>query len=138
MIFDYPRDYPPDAIERQLPSSEAARALLATHDAALEAMLAARRRDFAPLIAGPDGEALLDRTEAAVRLAYARLASRHGRLGTDFHAYHNEGHILEICADRIPRVFAARGALELSLHDWCALLLFGAGHDLRQREAQTF
>ncbi len=78
-------------------------------------MLAARRRDFAPLAVGADGEALLDRTETAVRLAYARLASRHGRLGTDFHAYHNEGHILEICADRIPRVFAAPGARELSL-----------------------
>ena len=138
MIFDYPQAFPPDAVERQLPTPKSARALLATHDAALEAMLAARRRDFEPLAVGADGEALLDRTETAVRLAYARLASRHGRLGTDFHAYHNEGHILEICADRIPRVFAAPGAHELALQDWCALMLFGAGHDLRQREAQLF
>ena len=63
----------------------------------------------------PTTTALLDRTDDAVRLAYARLAMRHGRLGTDFHAYHNEGHILEICAGRIPRVFALPGARELSL-----------------------
>lgn len=138
VILDYPRVFPPDAIEQQLPSPAAARAALAMQDAALEAMLADRRRDFAPLIFGPDDDALIARTAEAIRLAYARLASRHGLLGRDFHAYHNEGHILEICAGRIPRVFAAAGANELSLRDWCALLLFGAGHDLRQREAPMF
>jgi len=138
VILDYPRVFPPDAIERQLPSLAAAREALDGHDAAFETMLAARRRDFAPLISNPESESLVERTANAVRLAYARLAARHGRLGTDFHAYHNEGHILEICAGRIPRVFAAEGARELSLGDWCALLLFGAGHDLRQREAQMF
>jgi hypothetical protein len=138
VILDYPRGFPPDAIERQLPSPAAARAALAGHDAALEAMLAARTDDLAPLIAGPDDEALLARTADAIRLAYARLALRHGRLGSDFHAYHNERHILEICAERIPRVRAAAGARELSLRDCCALLLFGAGHDLRQREAPMF
>ena len=138
MILDYPRGFPPDAIERQLPLPAAARAALDGHDAALETMLAARRNDLAPLIVGSENEALFERTADAVRLAYVRLATRHGRLGTDFHAYHNEGHILEICARRIPRVFAAPGARELSLIDWCALLLFGAGHDLRQREAQMF
>jgi hypothetical protein len=139
VIFDYPHAYPPDAIERQLPTPDAARARIATHDAALEAMLAARRRDFAPFFAADDdAEARFERTATAMRLAYARLASRHGRLGTDFHAYHNEGHILEICADRFPRVFATRAAAALTLDDACALLLFGAGHDLRQREAPRF
>ena len=138
MIFDYPRAYPPDAVEQRLASPAAAREALAGHDAALEAMLAERRRDFALVIAKADDEKLFERTAAAVRLAFARLAYRHGRLGADFHAYHNEGHILEICAGRIPRLFAAEGARALSLRDWCALLLFGAGHDLRQREAQLF
>jgi hypothetical protein len=82
--------------------------------------------------------AILARTADAVRLAYARLAVRHGRLGSDFHAYHNEGHILEICAARLPRVLALPGARALSVRDGCALLLFGAGHDLRQREAPMF
>ena len=138
MILDYPRVFPPDAIERKLPSPAAARAALDGHDAAFETMLAARRSDFAPLISNAESEALFERSADAVRLAYVRLATRHGRLGSDFHAYHNERHILEICAGRIPRVFAAHGAHELSLGDWCALLLFGAGHDLRQREAQMF
>jgi hypothetical protein len=138
VIFDYPRGFPPDAIERGLPSPEAARAALADHDAALEAMLAERRRDLAPLVAGAEDEALLQRTAEAVRLAYARLACRHGRLGSDLHAYHNEGHVLEICAGRIPRLLAVPAARELSLRDVCALLLFGAGHDLRQREAPLF
>ncbi|HVV95985.1 MAG TPA: hypothetical protein VHC92_02460 [Rhodanobacteraceae bacterium] len=138
MIFDYPRAYPPDAVEQRLASPAAAREALSGHETALEAMLAERRRDFALVIAKADDEKLFERTAAAVRLAFARLAYRHGRLGADFHAYHNEGHILEICAGRIPRLFAAEGARALSLRDWCALLLFGAGHDLRQREAQLF
>lgn len=139
VILDYPRGFSPDAIERELPSPASARAALAGHDAALEAMLAARRRDFTPLATTEDGgAALLDRTETAVRLAYARLAMRHGSLGTDFHAYHNEGHILEICADRIPRVLAAARPSDLSIEDACALVLFGAGHDLRQREEPFF
>jgi hypothetical protein len=138
VIFDYPRAYPPDAVERRLASAAAAREALAGHDAALEAMLAERRRDFILVIAGADDEKLFERTADAVRVAFARLACRHGCLGADFHAYHNEGHILEICAARIPRLFAAAGARMLSLRDWCALLLFGAGHDLRQREAPLF
>ena len=138
MILDYPRGFPPDAIEQKLPTPAAARAALAGHDTAIEAMLAERRRDFAQLIASAADDALMTRTEDATRLAYAHVASRHGRLGTDFHAYHNERHVLEICADRIPRIFATAGARELTLRDWCALLLFGAGHDLRQREASMF
>jgi len=138
VIFDYPRGFPPDAVEQQLASPAAARAALAGHDSALEAMLDARRRDLAARITADEDEALLEHTADAIRLAYARLASRHGRLGTDFHAYHNERHILEICAERVPRLLAASGAETLSLRDACALLLFGAGHDLRQREAQMF
>jgi hypothetical protein len=137
VILDYPRGFAPDAIELQLPSQAAARAALATHDAELEAMLASRRQELEPLIAADHGS-LFTRSADAVRLAFARLATRHGSLGSDFHAYHNEGHILEICAERIPRLHGAPGAGELSLRDWCALMLFGAGHDLRQREAQMF
>ncbi len=138
MIFDYPRGFPADAIEQSLPTPADARRVLATHDDALEAMLAERRRDLAVFILGPDDDAAFAHTADAVRLAYARLAVRHGRLGTDFHAYHNEGHILEICADRIPRVLALPGARAISLRDGCALLLFGGCHDLRQREAPMF
>ena len=138
MIFDYPRAYPPDAVERELPDAATARERLAGRDDALDAMLAARRHDLAPLLPTREDAALFERTADAARLAYARLATRHGRLGTDFHAYHNEGHILEICRDRLPRAFAAPGAEALTLRDRCALMLFGAGHDLRQREASMF
>jgi len=106
VIFDYPRGFQADAIEQKLPTTAAARALLATHDAALEAMLAARHGELAPRASTPDDMAILGRTADAVRLAYARLALRHGRLGTDYHAYHNEGHILEICAGRISSMLA--------------------------------
>jgi len=138
VILDYPRTYPADAVERQLGSSAAAQSALAVHDALLEAMLGERRRSLEALIADSDSEALWERTADAIRIAYARLATRHGHLGTDFHAYHNEGHILEICDGRIARLLAAQGADALTLRDWCALLLFGAGHDLRQREASMF
>jgi hypothetical protein len=138
VIFDYPRAYPPDAVEQRLASAAAVREALAGNDAALEAMLAERHRDFVLMIASAGDEELFQRTAGAVRIAFARLAHRHGRLGADIHAYHNEGHILEICAARLPRLFAATGARMLSLRDWCALLLFGAGHDLHQREAPLF
>jgi len=138
VIFDYPRGFPADAIEQKLPTPAAARAALASHDAALATMLEDRHRELAPRASTPDDMAILARTADAVRLAYARLAVRHGRLGTDFHAYHNEGHILEICAGRIPRILALPDARALSVRDGCTLLLFGAGHDLRQREAPMF
>jgi hypothetical protein len=135
VILEFPRAFPADSAERRLPDVASARALLAGYPAPLDALFARRRAEWAALIEGSGDQALLARTEDAVRLAYARLALRHGHLGSDFHAYHNEGHILEICADRIDRVVAASDLGAMSLRDWCALMLFGAGHDLRQREA---
>ncbi len=118
-----------------MPNVAAAQALLGEHAAPLDALFARRRRQWAALLEAEADRALLERTENAVCLAYARLALRHGHLGNDFHAYHNEGHILEICAARIDRVVEVCGIVTLPLRDWCALMLFGAGHDLRQREA---
>jgi len=69
VILDYPRGFPPDAIEQKLPTPAAARAALAGHDAAIEAMLAERRRDVAQLIASAEDDALMTRTEDATRLA---------------------------------------------------------------------
>jgi hypothetical protein len=138
VILDYPRTFPADTVERQLPSPAAAHAALGARAAPFDAMLEQRRRDLAPLDADARCKVLIEHTWDAITVAYARLAVRHGILGNDFHAYHNEGHILEICGDRIGRLLAATGAGELSLRDWCALMLFGAGHDLRQREASLF
>lgn len=138
MILDLHPDFPPDASERRLPDVAAARARLGEHAAPLEALCARRRRDWAGLLATPEDAALLARTEDALRLAFARLAVRHGHLGDDLHAYHNEGHILEICGARLDRLQVTHGLALLPLRDWCALLLFGAGHDLRQREAPTW
>lgn len=139
MILEFPRTFPADTTETALPDIAAATALLGYKTARLDALSAYWRTLFAPLVADEGDIALLRRTADAVRLAYARLALRHGHLGSDLHAYHNEGHIFEICAGRIDRLHATRGAESLSVRDWCALILFGAGHDLRQREApQSF
>lgn len=134
MILGFPHACAPDETERRLPDVASARAVLGERAAPLEALLARRRDEWKVLIEDA-GEQLLARTGDAVRLAYARLALRHGHLGGDFHAYHNEGHILEICAGRVDRLIAANGLRAFSLRDCCALMLFGAGHDLRQREA---
>lgn len=134
MILGLPRGFAPDETERQLPDVAAARALLGAQ-APIEALLAERVLAWSSLLDGACASALFARTADAVRLACARLALRHGRLGTDFHAYHNEGHVLEICGERIGRLAAAEGLAALALREWCALMLFGAGHDLRQREA---
>ena len=135
VILEFPHAFPADGAEHRVPDVAAGQALLGAQAAPLEALFARRRAQWAELLETDIDRALLDRTENAVRLAYARLALRHGHLGNDFHAYHNEGHILEICGARIDRVVAACGLAAMPLRDWCALMLFGAGHDLRQREA---
>lgn len=133
VILGIPRGFAPDQAERQLPDVAAARALLGAQ-APIDVLLAERALAWSSLLDAP-GTALFTRTADAVRLACARLALRHGRLGSDFHAYHNEGHVLEICGDRIDRLVANQGLARVTLRDGCALMLFAAGHDLRQREA---
>jgi len=135
VILAFPRAFPADDAEHALPDVAAARARLGEHAAPLETLLCRLREHFAPLLASVDDAALLDRVADAVRLCYARLALRHGHLGPDLHAYHNEGHILDICGARLQRLGETHGIDALDLRDWCVLLLFGAGHDLRQREA---
>jgi len=135
VILQFPRRYAADEAERRMPDVATARALVGTAAAPLEALLARHRNAFAGLLKLPADNALLDATENAVRLGHARLALRHGHLGSDFHAYHNEGHVLEICGERIDRLRESLGLHALTLREWCALMLFGAGHDLRQREA---
>ncbi|HEY0178904.1 MAG TPA: hypothetical protein VGC30_04625 [Dokdonella sp.] len=134
-MLEFPRAFPADAVEREIADVAAARAVLGARLAPLDAALARRRDDFAALLGDRSAAALYACVEDAVRLAYARLARRHGRLGGDFHAYHNEQHALDLCDGRLGRVCATLGAHALALRDWCALLVFGAGHDLRQREA---
>ena len=134
MILPFPSRYPADETERRIPDVAAARTLAGAAAAPIEALLARRRAEWTTLL-GPGDAALLAHTEDAVRLGHARLAVRHGNLGSDFHAYHNEGHVLEICGSRIDRLRDTLGLRALALRDWCALMLFGACHDLRQREA---
>jgi hypothetical protein len=98
-------------------------------------VLAARRPDLVERLAAVARQVGADeRTLDATLLGAARLGLRHGTLGDDFHAYHNEGHVLEICGDRIDRLVANQGLARVTLRDGCALMLFAAGHDLRQRE----
>lgn len=135
MIFGFPQNHPADDTERRLPDVHAARTLPGEYAEPLEALLARRGARWRALATDAANLDLLARTEDAMRLAYARLALRHGRLGEDFHAYHNEGHILDICGERIDHLVETIGLDALPLRDGCALMLFGAGHDLRQREA---
>lgn len=135
VILGFPREYPPDDTERRLPDVAAARALLGVRSAPFDALFSQLRRALAPLLRDDADRVLLDRTQAAATLGYARLALRHGRLGRDFHPYHNEAHILDLCGTRLDRLMQTIGPGGLPLRDWCALILFGACHDLRQREA---
>lgn len=135
VILGFAHESSKDAAERRLPDPASARAFLGNRSGPLDALLARRRREWSPLACDDQGRALLERTIDAIGLGYARLALRHGHLGSDFHAYHNEGHILEICADRLDRLIDANGPRAFDLRDLCALSLFGATHDLRQREA---
>lgn len=133
MILPFPHEFPADAIEQRVADATQARTLVAARAPQLDAALERRRRVLAAL-APADATAVLDSADAAVRLAFARLALRHGSWGADFHAYHNEGHILEIYDRRIERLMAAIGPAALGWRDWVLLGLFAACHDLRQRE----
>ena len=135
VILGIPNASTADETERQLPDVAAARRLIGSHSL-LDVLLAERRKSWASRI--ETDPALFARTADAVRLAHARLALRHGRFGADFHPYHNEGHVLDICGERLERVLAAPGQDPLGLREACLLMLFGAGHDLRQREAPHF
>jgi hypothetical protein len=124
LLLGYSRLYAPDAIEAALPDAASARQ---------------RWRDFgsdipARLQAICDGLRLETRLLDAAVLACTRLGLRHGRLGNDFHAYHNEEHVLEVGERRLARVLEALGPAGLPAEDAGTLLLFACGHDLRQRE----
>jgi hypothetical protein len=128
VLFGYESSYPPDATEQALPDVAAARRLLGERRPDLIERLAAVATRFQI-----DPRAL----EAAI-LGTARLAMRHGSLGDDFHAYHNETHVLEVGERRLSRVIEATGVMGPRQEDVDALLMFAACHDLRQRESFDF
>jgi hypothetical protein len=135
VIFSYPREFPADAIERRVPDPGTARALVTARRPDILHLFERRRRR----LAAADAEAgeTIERAENAILMAFCRMALRHGSWGDDFHAYHNESHILEILGPRLERMLDAFGD-EIALRDWFRLSLFAAAHDLRQREAPEF
>lgn len=137
MILPFPHEFAEDAAERSIADVAQARRLLASLAPGLGSALLRRRDVLAPITAERDVDRVA-RAEAAVELAYARLALRHGSWGEDFHAYHNEHHILEIFDGRIGRLIKHAGLAALSLDDWLLLGLFAACHDLRQREPALY
>lgn len=136
LILPFSRRYPADSIEQQLPDPAAARSRHAGAIAALDVELV---RCIAALPAARSNTAklLVERTCAAVQLGYVRLGARHGHLGDDFHAYHNEHHVIDLVTRITALAHTARDG-ELSLRHGCVLLLFAACHDLRQREPALF
>ena len=133
MILPFPHEFPADSIERTVPDATQARRLVEARAPSLLPVLAHRHAVLAAL-GGAAAEPTLQRVDDVVLIAYARLALRHGHWGQDFHAYHNELHILEIFEGRIERLMAAIGQRSLPWRDWVLLGLFAACHDLRQRE----
>lgn len=129
--------FPADAVEKQIPDAEAARALLENGRPDVLDVIRARRALYHDAY-GSDAAAHLERTERAVVLGVARLAVRHGTLGTDFHAYHNEDHALEILDRRLGQVIDTLGVQALPGRDWLVLSLFATCHDIRQREDQQY
>ena len=125
--------YPPDEVEHQVPDARTAEQMLANKDPSFLRYVRLRRRSFEKAF-GDGYPDFLDKAERALMIAYARFAIRHGTWGTDLHHYHNEGHALEILADRINYLCEKAGAEQLEPLDWVMLTLFASMHDLRQRE----
>jgi len=137
MITGLTHDYPADAIEAKVPDVATARALIATRRPDVFTLLKRRRAIFRGAY-GPETDPHLDHAENAILLALARIGTRHGSFGRDYHEYHNENHALEILDRRIGQVLQERGVNALSGGDWLALALFAGCHDLRQREPFEF
>lgn len=124
MLLGYSRLYAPDAVEQALPDAASARRLLGERcPPVLDGLAAVTGRH------GGDPRSL----DAAL-LGTARLGLRHGGMGQDFHAYHNEGHVLDVGHRRLLRLVEALGESAPAPADIELLLIFAACHDLRQRE----
>jgi hypothetical protein len=128
VLFGYESAYPPDASELALPDVAGARRMLEARLPHVIERLSAVATRFAV-----DARAL----DAAL-LGATRLALRHGSLGQDFHAYHNETHVLEVGERRLQRLIESMGDQAPRGDDVGALLIFAACHDLRQRESYDF
>jgi hypothetical protein len=133
MIFELGDAYPADEAERALPDAAAALALLAAERPGLLPRLHSRHAEWSQRFGASDAQRMRA-IEAAIVLGVARLGLRHGRFGEDFHAYHNEGHALDLLLGRIDRLLAHPASAMLGIEDVLALELFAATHDLRQRE----
>jgi hypothetical protein len=133
VILGYSSMFPPDASELALPDAASARALVVARKPEILDWLQRRRQrllDHFGAVVTP----VLDRATDAFLLGLARLGLRHGSFGTDYHAYHNEGHVLELADRRLIALEREIGLNALPLTDWLTLALFAACHDLRQRE----
>jgi len=137
LIPDAATRFPADATEIRIRDAESASALLAASRPDVLEVIRARRALYHDAY-GAEAMQHLERTERAVVLGVARLAVRHGTLGRDFHAYHNEDHALEILDRRLGQVIDTLGVEALPGRDWLVLSLFATCHDLRQREHQKY
>lgn len=137
LISDTATRFPPDPTEQRIPDADTARRLLEEGRPDVLDVIRSRRALYHDAY-GVDAAAHLERTERAVVLGVARLAVRHGTLGNDYHAYHNEDHALEILDRRLGQVIDALGVEALPGRDWLVLSLFATCHDLRQREDQKY
>jgi hypothetical protein len=137
VIFSYPREFPADDVERRVPDAATAQALMRERRPDLLALIEQRLQRFAKLLAG-EPAALVEHARDAVLIGFCRVAYRHGSWGEDFHAYHNENHVVEILGPRTERLIETVGMRALVPGDWFLLALFAATHDLRQREAPLF
>jgi hypothetical protein len=123
MPIDYRLVYPADAVEDAVPAAWRA------SDADPRAQAYAARVDAACRRAGVARDAV----RVAAGVAVVRMALRHGALGADGHAYHNQDHLLELLEDKLPALLA-QARLPAPARE--ALVLFCACHDLRQRESR--
>ncbi|MEM9303475.1 MAG: hypothetical protein AAGE01_15265 [Pseudomonadota bacterium] len=125
--------FPPDEVEKDIPDVATAELLLNERDPSFLGYVRQRRGAFERQFGDGYGT-FLDCAERALKISYARFAIRHGTWGEDLHHYHNERHAVEILSDRLDYLCERAGADALEATDWVLLTLFGAMHDLRQRE----
>jgi hypothetical protein len=133
-MFELEAQFAPDAIEKSLVSPEQALALIAQKRADLIATMQEIGSSYLQHF-GEQYRPQLVGAQKALALSFARMASRHGSWGDDFHDYHNEEHALELLNGRLARIRLQFGWDALAGIDWLIVTLFATCHDLRQRES---
>ena len=126
------KQFPPDAIERNIYDLKVAEAFLAAYAKDLIDFAQERRDSYIDTF-GVNYKSFAERGYAACVICVARILSRHGSMAGDHFNYHDELHAYDLIT-HLRELFHTEPGGAVSAEQWMYLAIFANGHDLRQKE----